>query len=307
MPLSRIGHLLAHVKHDVRSYSAQELERISSRQSLRTAVSHGDLIKAFAGIYISAEHQDSFAARAHAALRWAGPRASLGGSAALFLWGGLERAPSQIQVIVPHGTGLRPPPWVRLTRAGYPFRTASWQSLALVTADFALIQAYGLMPVRDRDGAVYQCVQRGLLDPQLLSEALDTTPRVRLRSKLRATINAALLGSESVLEQQGADVAFACAELSGLLRQHRVRVAQERYRCDFYDAATRTAIELDGAAYHGNLEARERDIRRDVRLASIGIQTVRFGYRDIMDRPQWCREQLITILHQRGSGASRSR
>lgn len=306
MPSSRLQDLLAYVKHEVRSYSCQELEHVASRQSLRTAVSHGTLVKLFAGIYVTAECQDSFTARAHAALRWAGPHSALGGSAALVLWGGLEHAPATIQVIVPHGTGLRPPPWVRLTRAGYPYTTASWQSTSLVTADFALIQAYGALPAHERDGAVYRCVQRGLFTPQMLSDALDIMPRVRLRNRLRFTVNAALNGAESVLEQQGVSTVFACPELSGLIQQHRVRVDKKRYRCDFYDAATRTAIELDGAAYHGDVDARVRDIQRDAVLASIGILTVRFGYRDVMDRPDWCRARLIEILRQRARDAGRS-
>lgn len=92
---------------------------------------------------------------------------------------------------------------------------------------------------------------------------------------------------------------FNCPELPGLLQQHHIRVGTEAFRCDFYDPATRTAVELDGAAYHHNLEARQRDINRDALLASIGVQSVRFGYRDIMDRPQWCRMTLIKIIKER--------
>ena len=31
------------------------------------------------------------------------------------------------------------------------------------------------------------------------------------------------------------------------------------------------AVELDGAAFHGSREARERDLRRDTALAALGL------------------------------------
>ncbi|WP_430868580.1 DUF559 domain-containing protein [Demequina aurantiaca] len=293
----RLRDLLA---MDARSYSGRELTREASRQAMRTALRKGELVRLLPNVFVSAVHSDSFAARAHAARRWAGSRASVAGAAALFAWGGLAEPPHEVHIVVPHGTGLRPPPWVRLSRASYPYLTAQWRDGTLMTPEFALLQAFGLLPHHQRDAVLYSCINKRIVDPAALVDALRTTPRVRDRRRLEATTNAALLGAESFLEQNAADVAFACPPLKDLLRQHRLRVGTDRFRCDFYHAQTRTAIELDGAAYHSELGAREADIRRDAKLASIGVLTVRFGYKDIVSRPLWCREILVGILENRG-------
>ncbi|WP_062212881.1 DUF559 domain-containing protein [Demequina oxidasica] len=290
-----------YVSRDVRSYSRAELESLTSRQTLRTAVKRGVLIRAFAGIFIAAEHQDSFAARAHAVLRWAGPRAALGGESALFLWGLLDQPPLVIQVIVPHSNGRSTPSWVKMTRITYPVVTAEWHGLAIVTAEVALTQSYGFMAPRSRDTVLFRAVALRLLYLPDLANALRTIPRIRARQALRQAADAAARGSESFLEYQGVRFVFNCSELSHLNQQHWLRVGTKRYRCDFYDAATRTAVELDGAAFHSDKLAHERDIRRDSDLASIGILTVRFGYSDVMQRPEWCRARLIKVLLHRKS------
>ncbi len=47
----------------------------------------------------------------------------------------------------------------------------------------------------------------------------------------------------------------------------------------------RIGVELDGAAFHGSPEARERDTRRDVALAARGWVVLRFSYRRLTREP----------------------
>ncbi|WP_061962722.1 DUF559 domain-containing protein [Demequina aurantiaca] len=298
---SGLQRIRDYVSRDVRSFSRAELESVTSRQTLRTAVNNGELVRVFAGVFIANEHQDSFAARAHAVVRWAGPRAALGGESALFLWGMIDTPPPVIQIIVPHSNGRTTPSWVKMTRITYPIRTAEWQGLAIITPEVALTQAYGYMARHTRDTVLLRAVALRLLYLPDLVDALRTIPRIRARQALRQAADAAARGSESFLEYQGVRFVFNCPELSHLIQQHWMRVGTRRYRCDFYDAATRTAVELDGAAFHSDKDAHERDIRRDSDLASIGVLTVRFGYSDVMQRPDWCRARLIEVLRHRKS------
>jgi very-short-patch-repair endonuclease len=66
-----------------------------------------------------------------------------------------------------------------------------------------------------------------------------------------------------------------------------------------FDAATRTAVELDGAETHGMAVQRVRDARRDARLATVGILTLRFTYGDLASRASWCREIVRRTLATR--------
>jgi very-short-patch-repair endonuclease len=56
------------------------------------------------------------------------------------------------------------------------------------------------------------------------------------------------------------------------------------------------AVELDGAAYHGEPGQRERDIRRDAAVATFGIQTVRFSHPRIFGDPDGVRAEVLAIL-----------
>ncbi|MCF6736219.1 hypothetical protein [Blastococcus sp. KM273129] len=51
-------------------------------------------------------------------------------------------------------------------------------------------------------------------------------------------------------------------------------------------------VEMDGAAWHGSREQRERDIRRDVALpATEGWQRLRSSYRRLSAEPEECRRE----------------
>ena len=55
------------------------------------------------------------------------------------------------------------------------------------------------------------------------------------------------------------------------------------------------AVELDGAAFHGSADARERDTRRDVALAALGWVVLRFSYRRLTREPEGCRREILQV------------
>ena len=59
------------------------------------------------------------------------------------------------------------------------------------------------------------------------------------------------------------------------------------------------AVEMDGAAWHGSREQRERDIRRDSLLATIGWQTLRFSYGRMTGAPDACRRDVLAAYNAR--------
>ena len=66
-------------------------------------------------------------------------------------------------------------------------------------------------------------------------------------------------------------------------------------RTYFLDAAyddVLLAVEMDGAAWHGSRDQREEDISRDALLATVGWQTLRFGYRRLTGAPAACRRDI---------------
>jgi len=72
------------------------------------------------------------------------------------------------------------------------------------------------------------------------------------------------------------------------------------------------AVELDGAEHHFAPAQRERDMRRDERLAALGWVVVRLSWRRVRSDPEGVRRALRELLETRrgqlrGGGAVTSR
>ncbi len=280
------------------AFSYRELTALSTEGAVRAALARGEIVRLLPDCYVAAEHSDSFAARADAALTWAGPRAYLGGASALHLWHAIDLPRSHIDVCVPHADRPRGPAWVKVRRLSYEVETRSVGRLRVAMPAFALVQGYGDIPRTARTEAVYRLIHDGVSVDDL-DLALGSVPRVRERRELTRHIDAALQGAESWLEEESLFTVFNTREFGRFMRQHVIRSAHGRYRLDMYDPVTRTAVELDGAAWHGAPDQRARDLQRDADLAAMGIQTVRLTYRDIVERPQWCRQVVREVLTRR--------
>jgi very-short-patch-repair endonuclease len=83
------------------------------------------------------------------------------------------------------------------------------------------------------------------------------------------------------------------------VQQRRVSVGAEMFLLDAAYDEVKLAVEMDGAAWHGSREQRERDIRRDALLATIGWQTLRFGYRRLTTAPEGCRRDILAAYNAR--------
>ncbi|MGY1914129.1 endonuclease domain-containing protein [Blastococcus sp. SYSU DS0973] len=82
-------------------------------------------------------------------------------------------------------------------------------------------------------------------------------------------------------------------------RQYRIALPDGPVFVDAAWPEVRLAVELDGAAFHGSEQARERDLRRDAALAVLGWQTLRFSYRRATSDPEGCRAQIAETYRRR--------
>ena len=124
---------------------------------------------------------------------------------------------------------------------------------------------------------------------------------------MQAAVARVAAGAESYLEVHAMERVFVGHPFGALLRQHVVSAEDRHYRLDMYDPRTMTAIEADGATYHSGAWEWQRDIRRDVDLAALGILTIRFSYRDLTERPTWCRRRAVEVVAERSRALTRSR
>ncbi|WP_144016130.1 DUF559 domain-containing protein [Demequina sp. NBRC 110052] len=280
-------------------FTFEELVALSSHRAARTAIESGHAVRLLPNCYVGVWHAESFTARAGAVLQWLGDGAALTGCAALFAWGVLTRAPRQIRVLVTAERRPRPPEWVRVTRSRHEVETTTQGGYAVVPLAVALVRSFEELSDGEAQGVVYEAVQRRKVTPRALDEALRILPRVARRREIQSLVDDVTAGAHSYLESVALHHVFFGGMFERLLRQHTVVVEGRKCVLDMYDPATRTCIEVDGAAHHSSPAARQSDVERDVMLATIGVQTLRFTYRDIVDRPSWCRAMASLVLRLR--------
>ncbi len=275
---------------------------LASRHGVRNAVTAGEVVRVLPDQYASSVHAQSWTVRIRAGLAWTGSSAAIDGLSALYVWGAAD-PPSGVHLVVAEGHHRQAPSWLDLRTASYQVdRWLSTRGEAVVSPAHAVIRAHALAPPRDRAEVVYRAFRTRIVTGAVLRNALDATPRVRHRAALMRTIEFADAGVESFLEERAAVTVLQGRAFDGLVRQHLVRTDAGRFRLDAFDPTTLTAIEFDGDGTHASAPARLADLRRDVALARIGILTLRFSYRDITDRPDWCRESVTAVIGSRASG-----
>ncbi len=121
---------------------------------------------------------------------------------------------------------------------------------------------------------------------------VDTRPRLRGRRELAALCRLLEDGCRSELEIWGCLTVLRAPGMPRFVQQLPVTVGDELFVVDAAYEAVLLAVEMDGAAWHGSRHQRERDIRRDALLATLGWQTLRFGYRRLTEAPEDCRRDV---------------
>jgi very-short-patch-repair endonuclease len=106
-------------------------------------------------------------------------------------------------------------------------------------------------------------------------------------------------GCESELEIWGVRNVLHGPGMPCFVQQHPVRLPWGTVRLDAAVPELRVAVELDGAAFHGSAEARERDTRRDAALAARGWVVLRFSYRRLTTDPEGCRREILEVCRAR--------
>jgi very-short-patch-repair endonuclease len=271
------------------------------------AVAIGDLITIFPGVAVRPELVGDPDTRRRAALAFAGPGAALSHTSALAVWGvpvpddpevhiltGPERRIRVAGIVAHRRVGFRPEPPTVVVRNGLP----------VTRLEQSLVDAwpYGSGP-HQRAPLLYAVGQRWTT-PARIAAALTGARNLPGVRELRVLLAKLAAGCRSELELWGHDHVFTGPGMPRFARQVPVRLGSRTVYLDVYHHPTRTNFELDGAAFHGSREQRERDLRRDAALATLGILVVRFSHTRLVYQPEQVREEVRAILAAR-SGAGR--
>lgn len=204
------------------------------------------------------------------------------------LWGMADRPDDDIHVLLPHARRVVTPPGVRVHRR----RRGAMQQVTLdglpisPRADTVLDQL-GILPAREASMLADRAVQRNWLPADAVHARLRDFPRRPGNAQLRRIAARLGDGAASMSERR----------LHRILRANGIRGWKPNYQVwvagslvavlDVAIPHLKLAIEVDGMAYHVDVDRFQRDRTRQNALVNMGWTVLRFTWSDLTDRPRY--------------------
>ena len=283
-----------------------DLTLASSTSSVARWTASGELLHVHPGVVMLPRAAENPLARARAATLWAnGP---LSHASALALWDVVAPSSGLLHVTVPADRNPRRTSGVVVHRTTVHLPTTRVRDVPVTSLDRSLVDTWDWAH-RSRKGrrnggepmarqAVIECVRGRRIGVNAL-RAASAALRVHAgKTALTRLLDLVEQGCESELEIWGAThVLPGPPTVPSPVQQHSVRLGGGRWvRLDAAYPEALVAVELDGAAFHGSREARERDLRRDSALAALGWVVLRFSYARLMADPEGCRREIEAVV-----------
>ena len=279
--------------------------RREPRHVIDDALNDGVLVGLHPGVYVLADAVRDRRLLRRAALAYL-PKAALSHLDALELWG-VGPAGSRIHLTAPSAQrAITSPTLIVHRRRGFvaePPAVVLRQGLRVVRLERALVDSWRLINQVDRRAPLIDALRDRRTTQTRLTATLDESPRLPGTAEMRRLIALVAAGCHSELEIWGHDRIFSDPRLPQSHRQHAIHTGGRRMFLDRYFPVERVAVELDGAAWHGRPEQRERDLRRDATLFATGILVVRYSHRRLSTEPEAIIEELCAVLMHRRAQA----
>jgi very-short-patch-repair endonuclease len=286
---------------------AMRLSDVAARTSPTSVsrwVREGRLLRLLPHVVVLPEDAGRWRTRAVAAALSTG--GALSHASALALWG-LGRVGAHVHVSIDsRRRAPEPVEWLTVHRVtGLVSRRR--EALPVTPPARSVVDAWGgaherggsVGAVRNARGAAISAVRTGLAGVPELRRELSRRPTLPGRAVLVELLGHVAAGAQSELEIWGLLHVLDVPGLPPCRRQHRVLLPHGHADLDAAWPEVRLAVELDGAAFHGSAEQRERDLRRDAALAAAGWLVLRFSYRRLTREPDACRAQIAAVHRAR--------
>jgi len=276
----------------------RDLEREWSRRAVLNALRSDAATALLPQLIVATAHARKAGVRAQAITLWS-PQVVVTGALALHLERPELAEPRMADVVVQRPYTIRAPGWicVRSTVFMPPSRTVN--RIRSVYPAFALLDAWRRAEPSARKNIFYEAMWRRACTPEQLLVALATTPRLPARRRLEVLVARFEDGATSPLEVVAHREVFTGAAFASFERQVQMLVAGRRRTVDMFHRRAMLVVELDGDTFHGGVAAQYSDRERNTDFAAAGYLTLRFGWRDLRDRPSWCREQVLRVVATR--------
>ena len=235
-----------------------------------------------AGVYAHAATTLVWESGVWAAVLAVGDPCAVAVTTAASVWGWASRRSGPVELVVPPHRYLRPVSEVRIRRLKVEGTCITTRSgLPVTTRARTLADCLRFLPEGDAVDVLDRAQQvHGI---SLKAVAGHLPGRGRGSGQARRLLAAA--GPERFAAERTATALLRRAGVSGWTVNHRLVLDGRVVVIDIAFIAAKLAVEIDGWAYHSDVDAFRRDRRRQNLLVGNGWRVLRFTYHDLVDRP----------------------
>ena len=162
-----------------------------------------------------------------------------------------------------------------------------------------LVDSWPLLAAARRRPLLLDLTREGVVSVEDVRASLAERPNVGGHRVLAQTIDLVQDGCQSELEALGVLSVFRHRSLPPSVGQFTVTVNGQRLHPDRAWPEVKLAVELDGARFHTDPVARQRDLARDTALAAIGWVVLRFTYAEVLRDPDGVRARVLAVYRAR--------
>jgi very-short-patch-repair endonuclease len=250
------------------------------------------------GVYLVGHRALDQRASTRAAVAWAGAGAVASGLTAAWWWQWRDWAPGAAEVTVPRARARRAAAGVMLRRRNLdPVDLVVLRGLPVTALPLTVLDAAAALGGESGGPLVDRALQQRVSFAELHAaycRSLGRQGSVWLGQILRQAADGACSQAERVLHRL-----LRQARIEGWLANHRVVLFGREYWIDVVFVACRLAVEVDGWAWHSDVDRFTHDRHRQNALVLSGWTVLRFTWHDLMARPQAVIAQIRAALRDR--------
>jgi very-short-patch-repair endonuclease len=264
-------------------------------RQIRHRVRSGQWIRLHPGVYLVGRREPDQRANTRAAVAWAGTGAVASGLTAAWWWGLRDWAPAATEVTVPHTRSPRLRAGVGLRRRNLdPMDLVVLRGLPVTALPLTVLDAAAALGHDSGRPLVDRALQRQVSFAELHAAYCRTLGRHGspwLGRVLREAADGACSQAERVLHRL-----LRQARIGGWVANHRVVLSGIEYWIDVAFVVHRLAVEVDGWAWHSDVDRFARDRRRQNALVLAGWTVLRFTWHDLKSRPEVVVAQIRAVI-----------
>lgn len=237
------------------------------------------------GVYLVGRREPDQQVCTRAAVAWAGSDAVASGLTAAWWWQLRDWAPGAAEVTVPRARSPRVTARVSVRRRNLdPADLVVLRGLPVTALPLTILDAVAALGGDSGRPLVDRALQHRVSFAELHAAYCRSFGRHGspwLGRVLRQVADGASSDAERVLHRL-----LRGARIDGWVANHLVALAGTEYWIDVAFVARRLAVEVDGWAWHSDVDRFAQDRRRQNALVLAGWTVLRFTWHDLMSRPQ---------------------